>query len=786
VIEIRLLGGLEIRRGADRVPPLESARVESLLAYLALHRHTAQQRQRIAFTLWPDSTEAQALTNLRHVLHNLRRSLPEADQLIDARPRTLHWRPAVPVWLDTAEFDNAIAAGDLAAAAAVYAGDLLAGRMDEWVEEHRVRLRRRYLDALEQLVTACSEQGELADAVRYAERLLREEPLREHTYRVLIRLHDARGDRARAVRVYHDCAATLERELGVEPAAETRATYDALLARDERPAATRLGGPPFVGRTAERAALAAAWRDARPGRPHVVLLAGESGIGKTRLAEEFRAWAAHRGAVTAVARAYPGEGALAYGPIVAWLRSEDLNGRLRVLARPYLTELARLLPELVASVPGLTRPQRLPESEQRQRLYDAVVTALVAPDTPLVLVADDVQWWDGDALQLLHYLIRSRPAAPLLVVATTRREEMDTSGPLREILVALRLAGTLSEIDLDRLNRTETGLLAEQIGQRPITDAAIAALYEHTEGNPLFVVEALRAGWQVGGDVLTPKVHAVIQSRLAQLSSAARELVDVAATVGREFTAEVLSLASRTNEDAVVHALDELWRRRIIREHNAVAYDFSHDTIREVAYAALSPMRRRYLHGRVAQALATEFAGDLDSISGQLARHYEQAGALDQAVCAYAGAADVAQQLYAHGESARLLSRGLELLTRLPASVQRARRELELSTALLAPLVATEGYASPQIHEAHQRALTLARSLGAEPSPPLLRSMGLGSLARGDFAAAKEYGAADELGITVGLMPAPPSPFMPPDQFGKPVVALILAWTGDPAEANKS
>ncbi|HEX6327775.1 MAG TPA: AAA family ATPase [Jiangellaceae bacterium] len=574
VIEIRLLGGVEIRRAADRVPPLGSSRVVSLLAYLALHRQTAQQRQRVAFALWPDSTEAQALTNLRHVLHNLRRSLPDAGQLIDARPRTLQWRPSVPVWLDIAEFENAIAAGDLAAAADIYTGDLLAGRTDEWAEEHRIRLRRRYLDALEQLVTTCDERGELADAVRYAERLLREEPLREQTYRALIRLHDACGDRARAVRVYHECAATLERELGVEPSAETRATYDALLARDEQPDGTRLGGPPFVGRTAERAKLAAAWRDARPGRPRVVLLAGESGIGKTRLAEEFRAWTAHRGALTAVARAYPGEGALAYGPIVAWLRSEDVQGRLRVLAPAYLTELARLLPELVASVPGLVRPQRLPESEQRQRLYDAVVTALVAPDTPLVLVADDVQWWDRDALQLLHYLIRTRPAAPTLVVATARREEIDTAAPLRELLVALRLAGTLSEIELNRLDRAETGLLAAQTGRGLIDDAELAALYEQTEGNPLFVVEAMRAGWQVGGDVLTPMVQAVIQSRLAQLSVAARELVDVAATIGREFTAEVLSLAGRTSDDAAVHALDELWRRRIIREHDAVAYDF--------------------------------------------------------------------------------------------------------------------------------------------------------------------------------------------------------------------
>ena len=119
MIEIRLLGGVEIRRAADRVPPLDSARVESLLAYLALHRHTAQQRQRIAFALWPDSTEAQALTNLRHVLHNLRRSLPDAGQLIDARPRTLQWRPSVPVWLDIAEFENAVAAESVHATGSV-------------------------------------------------------------------------------------------------------------------------------------------------------------------------------------------------------------------------------------------------------------------------------------------------------------------------------------------------------------------------------------------------------------------------------------------------------------------------------------------------------------------------------------------------------------------------------------------------------------------------------------------------------------------------------------------
>src|SRR5262249_1332152 len=154
-------------------------------------------------------------------------------------------------------------------------------------------------------------------AIGYAERLLRHDPLHEETYRLLMRLHDARGDRARAVRVYHVCAATLERELGVAPSAATWEVYAALLppepepAGDER-AGERVGGPPFVGRSDEWARLTALWRSSEAGRTQLVLVSGEPGIGKTRLVEELRSWCAHRGAVTAEARSYPAEGALAY------------------------------------------------------------------------------------------------------------------------------------------------------------------------------------------------------------------------------------------------------------------------------------------------------------------------------------------------------------------------------------------------------------------------------------------------------------------------------------------
>lgn len=728
---------------------LESGRAESLLAYLALHRDAPQLRQRVAFLLWPDSSEAQARTNLRHVLHNLRRALPEPDRFLDVTARTLQWRPDAPYWLDVAAFEEALVRADDAAsdgavalqeAVDSYTGDLLPGRDDEWVQAIRDRLRRRYLDALDRLITRLEAQGDLSGAVRYAERLLREEPLREETYRTLIRLHDARGDRARALRVYYGCAAALERELGVEPAAATRAAYEALLPRaDERqPGGARLGGTPFVGRAVERSRLTAAWRDARKGSAHLVLLSGEPGIGKTRLAQEFAGWCAHHGGVTAAARAYPHEGALAYGPLIAWLRAPLVKPRVRRLGAAHLVELVRLLPELRSEHPGLPTPKRLPESDHRRRLYDAVAAALLTPAQPLVLLADDIQWWDSETLHLLHYLLRIEPESGLLVVATARSG--DIGGSVAELLIALRAADRLTEIELDRLGHDDTVLLAERLRRTPLSTPEAEALYAQTEGNPLFVVEAMRAGWTIDGDPLTPKVQAVIETRLGQLSAAARSLVDVAAAIGREFTADVVSAASGADEDAVVRGLDELWRRRIIRELGAVGYDFSHDKIREVAYQSLSPALRRHLHRQVAQALELVYAEDLGPVSGQLARHYEEAGSVRQAVEWYARAANVAQQLYAHTDAVRLLVRALALLRSLPATTERSMRELELLTVLPAPLVASEGYASPRVAEMHQRAVELAQSLGADLAPPLLRSLALGALAHGDFAAAREFG----------------------------------------------
>ena len=716
ILRIALLGEMSLQLGETSLPPLESGRAESLLAYLVLHRAAPQPRQRLAFLLWPDSTEAQARTNLRHLLHTLRRVLPDADRYLEVTARTLRWRPDAPVWLDVAAFEDALARGALQEAVDIYSGELLQGSYDDWVLDERARLRDLLIDALERLCAALHGSGEDADAIACAERLVRVDPLREASYRLLMRLHDARGDRARALRAYHACTAALERDLGVGPSDATRAAYEALLpGASAAGPASEAAVPRFIGRAMERRRLTELWREAARGGARLVLIAGEAGVGKSRLVDELASWCAHRGVAVAEARSYPAEGALAFGPVVEWLRSEALALRRVRLDRGRLNELARVLPEL----PGT--PQPMPADEQRLRLFDAMARAILASSAPVLLIADDLQWADRETLHFLHYLLRTRPDARLLVAATMRDEDVEPDQPLNDLVDGLRALGRIDQIDLQPLSRRETAVLAEGLAGRPLHLDESDRLFVETEGNPLFVVETVRAG------ALSPRVQAVIEARLAQLSEPARELARVAAAVGREFTTDVLATACGLGDDALMHGLDELWRRRLVRERGPDAYDFAHERIREVAYAGLEPARRRRTHIRVGRALAG--AGD----PAEVAFHFDRGGALDEAVSWYQRAAERAARRLADAEAVRVLRRALEL-ARTP------ERRLELTTALVAPLAMLEGLSADALVSAQRHGLTLARELGVEPEPPLLRSLALTRLAAGDFDGARRFG----------------------------------------------
>ena len=742
-LRVRLLGRFDLRLDDRQLGPIESARGRSLLASVLLHPDVAQSRQHLAFLLWPDSSEAQARTNLRNVLHTLRRADAGVDRILEVTPRTVQRRHDVPCWVDVAEFNAALAEADgadprsdrmvagLRSAVDLYAGDLLEGCYDEWLIDERERLRDRYVSALRRLTDALAERGEHAEAIRLGRELARCDSLHEDTYRLLMTMHQAAGDRAGAVRTYHECAATLQRELGVEPSPATQRAYAALMRTEDAEAPVRVGGASLVGRKLEWDRLTRCWRDVEEGRSRLVLVTGEPGIGKTRLVEELSAWCTHRGALVASARAYPTEGDLGYGMVISWLRTPAVAAQLRRAGTAHLAELARLLPELGDRPP--TGGGAVDAAEQRRRLFDALARALVAADRPTLLVADDAQWCDEQSLQLVHYLVRVHAAHPLLVVATVRREELDDLHPLRRLADGLQVLDRVSEISLDRLGRADTEVLARHLAGDELDPGRADDLFAETEGNPLFIVESIRAGAGAGRKTgLSPKLHAVIDARLRQLAPPARDVLGVAATVGRAFTAELVGRVAGTDDVTLVRGLDELWRRGVIREHGSDAYDFSHGRIRDVAYGSLSPAARRRTHVLVAEALQRLHAADVDAVSGQVAGHYDRAGHLDPAVDWYLRAARRAQRMHADLEAVGFLARAHELVSAVPGETHR-RRELEILSALPAALGGVDGFTSERMTGFQQRAVEVAGLLGVEPEPPLLRSLVVSRLCRDDF-----------------------------------------------------
>jgi DNA-binding SARP family transcriptional activator/predicted ATPase len=749
-LHIRLLGDFSLMYGDQQVTSLNTTRLHSLLAYLMLHRDVPQQRQHLAYLFWPDATESQARNNLRQLLHQLRQVFPAVEHFLTTDTHMLYWHPVTPFHLDVAEFEQALALADAAGrrsdqraqqaaleqADSLFRGELLPGCYDEWILPERDRLHQHHLQVLEHLLRLFEGQGDYITAIRYAQRLLALNTLSEDLYRRLMNLFALNNDRASALRVYHTCVTTLQREMGVDPDSATREAYERLMQQETpfipaRAQQTLLAATPtLIGRKREWEALQKAWFAASTGEPRFVFVTGEAGIGKSRLAEEFLLWASQQGVVTAKTRSYAAEGQLSLAPVTDWLRSDGLRTSLRQLDEVWLIEVVRLLPELLVERPDLPHYEPVTEYGQRQRFFEALTRAILATPQPLLLLLDDLQWCDQETLEWLHFLLRFDSTARLLVVGCARQEELPPHHPLRTFLLHLRNTMSLTEIPLEPLDAAETAKLASQVAKRQLDLYEGLHLFHETGGFPLFVVETVRANLgQVsarppetdspyrqppldGARTLPPRVYAVLVGRLQQLSASAYEFVELAAIIGREFTLDLLIAVGNVDADGAVHALDELWHKRIVREQGADSYDFTHDKLREVAYGEISAPQRRLLHRRVAQALETLHVDDLDAVSGQIASHYERAGMIEQALLYYQRAAAMAQRVYANEDAIRLLSRSLELLELLPAGMKRDKQELGLQLVLSALYRVTKGWATPELEHVLNRALALCDTVG--------------------------------------------------------------------------
>ena len=736
-LEIRLLGDFVLLQDGRTVSGLDTSRLQALLAYLLLHRDAPQLRHYLAFVFWPDSDEGQARTNLRNLLHRLRQAWPEVDAYLTIETKSMSWRPNVQILLDTAAFTQAIEQAQTAAAPAaalahwqqainLYTGDLLPGCYDDWIESERTRLHQLFLQALATAVQLATEMQDYVAAVQFGRRLLAADPLRETAYQELMNLHIQSGDRAAALRVYHRCAALLRRELGVDPSPATQEVYRRLLSPAGAAWLSPLPGVPesttLVGRHLEWEQLLAFWQQTAAGQQPaaLILIRGEAGIGKSKLAEEFIDWMRRQGATTAAAACYAPETTISFGPVVGWLRELPLD-RLEPVWR---AELARLLPELAPADLPLAPPPPLNEAWQKQRFYEALSQAILLQKQPICLQLEDIQWSDPETLAWLHYLLRRNEAARLLILATCRQEEAQVE-PLRSLQLNWQQQGRLLTIDLARLDAADTAALATTVLGQSLTAELAAALYRYTEGNPLFIVEAVRSSLEMawGRDrqsnpaqllarllpadgqtaaPLPPKILTVIRARLGQLSLTAQRALEAATVIGRSFTIDILLAVSGFPEAELVTAVDELWQRRIVRDREGNAYDFSHDKLRQVAYQAITPARRRWLHGRLAQTLAELDQGRSESLAGRIAFHYEAAGQADKAFAYHQQAAAAARLVYAYQEELFHLQQALALQEQVPAEA-----------ALLAQLYAQLGQAQATMgqQEAARQAYEAALAL---------------------------------------------------------------------------
>ena len=747
-MEIRLLGEQRVLGGPQSGARHFSSRSFALLAYLILHAGVPQGRGHLSAIFWPDSNEAQARTNLRRELHNLR-ILLAGDPSLGVQPATLTWNDCPSCRVDVRSFDRerraalkAQSIGDTAgflahaeSAVGEYRGDLMPGSYEEWVLDEREPLLRACVDLCDETARVCRAAGDRRRASRFADRRVQLKPLEEAGYRVLMELQSESGDRAAALSTYHRCAMLLERELGVSPDSATTLFIDRLLDREAAPArpdasitprvertGTGVGG--LVGRANEVDLLLRLWQQAREGQSGLIVVSGDAGVGKTRLVAGLSSAARAEGNVVATTRCFGQSGSLALSPVADWLRSDELRSATSLLEPVWQMEVDRLVPRLDSPPPGDTGEagssgsnddRGMVDAWQRHRFFEGISRAFLAVDRPMLLVLDDIQWCDPETMAWMVFLFGFIEDARLLVAATVRSGELEDNRAVATSLHALHSAGIVTDVKLAPFDAAATAELAASLSGRSLTVQEEALIYATTSGYPLFITEAARdlTGFPVsarsseGND---DDLQGLLNHRLEQVSPAAQDVAGLAAAVGRDFSLDLLNEASDLDADTLVRAVDELWRHRILVEQRS-GYDFSHDLLRDAAYTAVSPPRRWLLHRRLAQGIELLHVGHIDDVAAQLAEQYDRGGRPDRALIYFRQAAEVAGAVFANAEAIRYYRRCLSLVAEMPPGRDRDTHELNLLELVSAPLNALYGYASPVLQSTLERSAALAESL---------------------------------------------------------------------------
>ncbi len=704
---------MEVDAGASL--DIGSPLMRSLLAYLLLNREHPSDRRRLAFIFWPRGTESAARRNLRQYLHRLRQTFDGVafeDDLILTTGNSVQINPALDIWLDVDVFKqstrNDASLDELEQAVALYRGDLLSDLYEDWCDAERLELRQRFLQTLDRLSEKLQESYRPGDALEVTRKWIAAEPFDESAHRRLMALYVEMGKRNQALQHYQQLNKELLEGLGTEPLPETQALVELIqsgVVRRSQPVAPRLPKTetivqppqlPLVGRQLELSKIRAAWEQAKVGRGRFILLTGDSGIGKTRLLHEYLHAADPKSTLQSLCHEV--EAMVAYAPlrdvlyeVLARFSDDELQD-----LQPWLMALTPILPDLRRQFPNL--PVWQPDRREKIQTPEAIAQILLhltrsggTHATPILLALDDLHWADSLTWELLDALMHRLTDLPLVLVGSCRLE--DLSPEQERLLRGFKRRNVFSHLPLERLSENESATLAKYL----LDDASydphfFQRLYQETEGNPFFIIEGIRSlreseqparlpfggGQERGGANLPPPIQSLIEARLDRLDTQSQELLGIAAAIGRAFTFSLLEEVSENPTKEVVAAIEE-WQQKGLVVESSESYDFSHDKIRQVAYAGLSRARRQYVHRCIGEIFANAV---IPVDAATLAHHYSRSDQAIKALPYLTAAGEQALRIHSYHEARQFGSQAVSLLGRQTGPKQNQERiDLNLQLA---------------------------------------------------------------------------------------------------------
>ncbi|MCK4416578.1 MAG: protein kinase [Candidatus Latescibacteria bacterium] len=513
-----------------------------------------------------------------------------------------------------------------------------------------------------------------------------------------------------ASEMLEDIRGILERKPPAEVSAEP------IKDETEEFAGEKFGGrdfqPKLVGREKELKYLKTLFNQPQGDRGYTVFLAGEAGIGKTRLADEFLQYATRKGALALSGACLYREGTQPYLPFIDALRgcfdsatkgmSDETREEIKLLIRNEAPELAHVIQRFTASIGRTTKKPELgnvdlngqtPNSERplvssgaRTRLFEVIsqLLILISEGRPVVLLLDDIHWADSASLTLLHYIARSTASHPLMIITTYRPEELITPegekvSPLAETMQRMSREGLYQKIELGGLSKEDLPRIIESIFRRTtFSDDFVDSLYQETEGNPFFIIEVLKllrdqgvvfeskGVWHTKREItkedIPERIYDVIVRRIQRLEEDQRELLQLAAVEGEKFTSTVLSNVLNISKIQLLKMIHRLERVYQIIRSEGDNYIFNHTKIREILYAEIPAELRREYHLAVGQCLETEHKSNLDVILDKLANHFYWGEDFNRAFPYLVKSGDRANRLFASKASCTYFEQALDSL----------------------------------------------------------------------------------------------------------------------------